>query len=59
MNGRIPGVGAAGIDFANVEHPVPAIREGYSSLMLKTCNHHHTNSSLTHLVGLPKAMLSS
>lgn len=30
MNGRIPGVGAAGIDFANIQHPVPAIREGNS-----------------------------
>lgn len=30
VNGRVPGVGAAGVDFADVEHPVPAIGEGNS-----------------------------
>lgn len=30
MNGRVPGVGAVGVDLANVEHPVPASREGNS-----------------------------
>lgn len=31
VDGRVPGVGAAGVDLADVEHPVPAIREANSS----------------------------
>lgn len=52
VNGCIPGVGAAGIDFAYVEHPVPAITEAnsrvwYWKLVTTTTK---THPSLTWLV---------
>lgn len=59
---RVPGVGAAGVDFTNIQHPVPTVKERNK---LCCCMQHMYKHrplillSFTYFVGLPKAMLSS
>lgn len=48
VNGHVPGVGAASIDFANVQHPVPAVRGGKVGLML---THVTTHKLILHSLG--------